>query len=244
MPYVVGFHAVQAVLEQNPERVRSLHVQRGRQDQRVQTLVDLAKSLGVRVEPAEKRWLDRHSEAAHQGVVADCHAFALSSEKEFEQQFEQFGSTPLILILDGITDPRNLGACLRSAAAANVDAVLLPKRNSAPVNELVLKTAAGGAESVMLVEVTNLARRLEWLKKQGVWLVGTTGNAEQVWHDVELTGAVGLVLGSEGSGMRELTQKSCDFLVSIPMAGGVESLNVSVAAGVMLFEAVRQRGIA
>ena len=243
MAYVGGFHAVQAVLERSPERVRSLHVQRGRQDARVAALVALAKRQGLRVETVDKRWLDRHSEAAHQGVIADCHALQLASEKDLEARWSALGDKPLLLILDGITDPRNLGACLRSAAAAGVDAVLFPKRNSAPINELVLKTAAGGAEALLLVEVTNLARRLEWLKAQGVWLVGTAGEATQDWHQVDLKGAIALVMGSEGKGLRDLTERSCDFLVSIPMTDAVESLNVAVATGVMLFEAVRQRSL-
>lgn len=241
MAYVVGFHAVQAVLERSPERVRSLHVQSGRQDARVSELLALAKEHSLRIESVDKRWLDRHSEGAHQGIVADCHAMQLASEKDLEARWAELGDKPLLLILDGITDPRNLGACLRSAAAANVDAVLFPKRNSAPINEVVLKTAAGGAEALMLVEVTNLARRLEWLKAQGVWLVGTAGEATQDWHEVDLKGAIALVMGSEGKGLRDLTERSCDFLVSIPMSEAVESLNVSVATGVMLFEAVRQR---
>ena len=152
--------------------------------------------------------------------------------------------TPLLLVLDGVTDPRNLGACLRSANAAGVDAVLLPKRHSAPLNAAALKTAAGGAESLKLVEVTNLARRLAWLKDQGIWIIGAAGEGKLQWNTVDLTVGCALVVGSEDRGLRALTEKCCDQLVHIPMSGTVSSLNVSVACGVLLFEAVRQRGLA
>jgi 23S rRNA (guanosine2251-2'-O)-methyltransferase len=148
----------------------------------------------------------------------------------------------LFLVLDGISDPRNLGACLRSANAAGVDAVLLPRRRSAPVNAAALKTAAGGAEGLLLVEVANLARRLEWLKAQGIWVVGAAADAEEDWTRADLRGNCAIVLGGEGEGMRALTRKSCDQLVRLPMRGSVQSLNVSVAGGILLFEAVRQRG--
>ncbi len=241
MTFVVGIHAVSAVLEQQPERARCLYLQGGRSDKRVGDLLAKAKSHKIRVERVDKRWLDSRSEAAHQGVALDCHALALHSESDLEAHWPNLPPNPLLLVLDGVEDPRNLGACLRSAAAAGVAAVLFPKRRSAPINDLVLKTAAGGAESLYLVEVTNLARRLEWLKAQGVWLVGAAGEAEQSWHQVDLTGAIALVMGSEGAGLRELTAKKCDFLVSIPMAAGVSSLNVSVATGVCLYEILRQR---
>ncbi len=146
-----------------------------------------------------------------------------------------------MLALDGITDPRNLGACLRSAEAAGVQGVLLPRRRSAPLNAAALKAAAGAAEGLFLVEVANLARRLEWLRDRGVWVVGAAGEAETPWTEADLDGNCLVVVGSEGKGLRQLTARCCDQLVSIPMAGAVSSLNVSVAAGVLLFEAVRQR---
>jgi len=215
---VFGIHAVTALLQEDPGRVRAVHVQRGRRDERMNALLALARGAGVRVEIAERAWL--------------------------EARFEELPAPHLLLVLDGITDPRNLGACLRSANAAGVQAVLLPRRRSAPLNEAALKAAAGGAEGLLLVEVANLARRLEWLKAQGVWLVGADGGAELSWNEADLTGSCALVLGSEGAGMRALTRKLCDLCVSIPMTGTVPSLNVSVAAGILLFEAVRQRALA
>lgn len=241
MSQVFGIHAVTALLQEDPGRVRAVHVQRGRRDERMTVLVALAREAGIRVESAERAWLDRRCDGRHQGVLADCHDLRPLSEKAFEARFEELPAPHLLLVLDGITDPRNLGACLRSANAAGVQAVLLPRRRSAPLNEAALKTAAGGAEGLLLVEVANLARRLEWLKARGVWLVGADGDADIRWSEADLTGSCALVLGSEGAGMRALTRKLCDLCVAIPMAGTVSSLNVSVAAGILLFEAVRQR---
>ena len=241
MSLVVGVNPVLALLNQAPDRVRALHVQNGRRDRRVAEVIAAARAAGIRVEFVERRWLDSRAEGSHQGVMADCHELALADEQMLEARWAELQTPVLILVLDGITDPRNLGACLRSANAAGVDAVLLPKRHSAPLNEAALKTAAGGAEDLFLVEVTNLARRLEWLKDQGVWLVGADGSGEQLWHDIELAGNCAIVMGSEGEGMRALTRKLCDHIVRIPMQGSVSSLNVSVATGILLFEAVRQR---
>lgn len=243
MSYVIGLHAVAALLERSPERLRALYVQRGRRDQRMGALVEAARTRGIRVETADKRWLDRRAEGSHQGVLADCHDLALSDEKDLEARWPTMTRPALFLVLDGISDPRNLGACLRSANAAGVDAVLLPRRRSAPLNAAALKTAAGGAEDLLLVEVANLARRLEWLKDQGVWVVGTAADAVDSWTQADVTGNCAIVLGGEGEGMRALTRKTCDQLVRLPMRGSVQSLNVSVATGILLFEAVRQRGL-
>jgi 23S rRNA (guanosine2251-2'-O)-methyltransferase len=241
MSEVFGIHAVRAVLASAPARVRVLLVQKGRNDERVQQLIELAREAGLRLEFVDRRQLDRRVSGSHQGVVADCHDLAPVAEAELEDRWESLPRPRLLLILDGIQDPRNLGACLRSAGAAGVDAVLLPRRRSAPVNALALKTAAGAAESLLIVEVANLARRLDWLAQQGVWIVGADGEGELPWSQADLSGDVALILGSEEQGMRALTRKHCDQTVYIPMAGGIESLNVSVAAGVLLFEAVRQR---
>ncbi len=243
MSYVFGLHAVTALLERSPERLRALYVQRGRRDQRMGALVEAARARGIRVEAADKRWLDRRAEGSHQGVLADCHDLALSDEKDLEARWPTMTRPVLFLVLDGISDPRNLGACLRSANAAGVDAVLLPRRRSAPLNAAALKTAAGGAEDLLLVEVANLARRLEWLKDQGIWVVGTAADAVDSWTQADVAGNCAIVLGGEGGGMRALTRKTCDQLVRLPMRGSVQSLNVSVAAGILLFEAVRQRGL-
>ena len=242
MSQVVGLNPVGALLAESPERVRVLYVQRGRRDQRMSEVVSAARANGIRVEFAERTWLDGRVDGKHQGVIADCHDLALADEKALEARWPELEPPLLILVLDGITDPRNLGACLRSANAAGVDAVLVPRRNSAPLNEAALKAAAGGAEGLFLVEVTNLARRIEWLKEQGIWVFGADGEGDSVWVDADFRDNCAIVLGSEGEGMRSLTRKLCDRIVRIPMQGTVSSLNVSVAAGILLFEAVRQRG--
>jgi 23S rRNA (guanosine2251-2'-O)-methyltransferase len=242
MSQVAGLHAVAALLAESPERVRVLHVQRGRRDQRVSEVISAARANGIRVEFAERQWLDGRVDGRHQGVVADCHDLALADEKELEARWADIAPPVLLLALDGVTDPRNLGACLRSANAAGVDAVLLPRRNSAPLNEAALKAAAGGAEGLLIVEVANLARRLEWLKERGVWVIGTDGDGDTPFTAADFAANCIIVMGSEGEGMRALTRKLCDWVVRIPMQGSVSSLNVSVAAGVLLFEAVRQRG--
>lgn len=239
-----GIHAVRAILVNDAQRVRVLFVQRGRRDRRIGTIMDDARKVGVRIEVVDKQWLDRRTEGSHQGVAVDCHELALVDERTFEMKLAKMEHSPLLLVLDGVTDPRNLGACLRSAEAAAVDAVLLPKRHSAPLNAAALKTAAGAAESLLLVEVSNLARRLAWLQDQGIWIIGAAGEGEQLWTEADLTVGCALVVGSEDKGLRALTRKSCDQLVHIPMLGDVSSLNVSVATGILLFEAVRQRGLA
>jgi 23S rRNA (guanosine2251-2'-O)-methyltransferase len=232
---------VLAVLEGEPGRVRAVYAQRGRKDRRLQEIVDAARAAGVRVEFVERRQLDRRADGPHQGVVADCHELEPADESELEARWDALPRPLLLLALDGVTDPRNLGACLRSANAAGVSAVLLPRRRTAPLSAVALKAAAGGAEGLLLVEVANLARRLAWLAERGVWIVGAAGEGAAEWTEGDLAGDCLLVLGAEDRGLRELTRRHCDQLLRIPMAGSVSSLNVSVAAGILLFEAVRQR---
>ena len=239
--WVYGVHAVTGVLTHDPSRVRVVYVQRSRHDSRLDGVRELARDSGVRLDLVDRRRLDQLSSGPHQGVVAQCHAAALCDESEFHAAFAELPQPRLLLLLDGVTDPRNLGACLRTASAAGVQAVLLPKRRSAPVNSVALKTAAGGAEGLMLVQITNVARCLSWLQDQRVWVVGATLDADAAWDEADYHGDMVLVLGSEDKGLRALTAKSCDQLVGIPMSGTVASLNVSVATGVLLFEAVRQR---
>ena len=242
MSEIYGLHAVSAALEQAPERIRVLYVQKGRRgDRRKEELAEQARGLGVRVEFVERAWLDRRAEGAHQGVLAQRQALSLADEKDLEAAWPDLPEPRLVLALDGVQDPRNLGACLRSAGAAGVQAVLLPKRNSAPLNAAALKTAAGVAENLFIVSVSNLARRLDWLKTQGAWLTGAAGEADKAHFDADVTSDTVLVMGGEEKGLKRLTREKCDQLVRIPMAEGVESLNVSVAAGVLLFEVVRQR---
>lgn len=241
MSLVFGHHAVAAQLKAHGDRARVLYVQKGRRETRTGELLDQARSLGVRIEAVERRWLDQRCEGSHQGVALDCHAVRLATDAELLARLPEFGPAPLLLVLDEITDPRNLGACLRSAAAAGVDAVILPRRGGAPLNELAEKTAAGAVAELFLVEAANLARTLVMLKEAGVWIYGAADEAAVDWNLADLTGPVALVMGNEGTGLRTLTRKHCDHLLRIPMQGGVSSLNVSVATGVLLFEAVRQR---
>ena len=214
----------------------------------MQALCELSRNQGVSVLPCAKSELDALVIGRHQGVVAvldttaGAEAGGMMSEADLTEHLSQV-TLPLILILDGVTDPHNLGACLRSADAAGVTAVVFPKDKSADVNDVARKVASGAAETVPWVRVTNLARTIESLKQAGVWVIGTDGGAERTLYEQDLSGPCALVLGSEGAGMRRLTRDLCDFIVKLPMTGSVSSLNVSVAAGVCLFEAVRQRGL-
>jgi 23S rRNA (guanosine2251-2'-O)-methyltransferase len=239
-----GIHAVRVLLTRSPERVRRLWLDESRESAaRLQELLKLATAAGVNVHPTHADELDRLAGGErHQGAVAEVAPRAGDPETQLEEALEALGDTPaLLLVLDGVTDPHNLGACLRSADAAGVAAVIVPRDRAAGLTPVVRKVAAGAAETVPLIAVVNLARTLRELKERGLWLVGTADDAPRTLYDVDLTGPTVLVLGSEGEGMRRLTREACDELVSIPMAGAVESLNVSVATGVALFEAVRQR---
>ena len=238
---VYGFHAIESILIADPTRIDILYIQHGKLDSRIDKIRSLSSKASIRIDLVGKVRLDQMVDAPHQGVVARCRNLSLFNEDEFESKFSEFDQPKFFLLIDGITDPRNLGACLRSAAAAGVQVVFLPKRRSAPVNALALKTAAGGAEHLMLVEVTNVARRLKWLRDQGVWVIGGCDSSEKHWVESDYSGDLLLAVGSEEKGLRRLTRESCDELVAIPMQGLITSLNVSVATGVLLFEAVRQR---
>ena len=243
MDEVIGIQATRALLRENAQLARCLYIQRGRRDARMNELIGMAKEAGVRFQVVDDAWFRRRaSDLKHQGVLVECHAREIADEPALKKAWPKLGERPLILVLDGITDPRNLGACLRTANAAGVHAVILPKRNSAPLSAVALKTAQGGAEDLFIVQVTNLARCLTWLREQGVWLLGADGDGGQIWHAMDSSVPLALVMGSEGKGLRRLTRSLCDRLVSIPMRGAVESLNVAVATGVLLFEVVRQRG--
>ena len=239
---VGGWHAVLALLERSPERVLSIRLDRARKGERRTQLMKAARAAGIAVEETNAEALDRQAgNNNHQGVVARCRAAAERNEADLKIFLTELPEKPLLLVLDGIQDPHNLGACLRSADAAGVQAVILPRDNSSPITPVVRKVASGAAETLPVFQVTNLARVLDELKAAGVWLAGAAGEAEQDLYDVDLRGPMALVLGAEGTGLRRLTRDKCDYLVRIPMAGTVESLNVSVAAGICLFEAVRQR---
>ena len=240
-----GIHPVTEALKQRPQSVANLCLQKGVSNKRVQVVQRLAERAGVPVDYLDKREMDRECNGVHQGVLARLGAASTSAniidEKALLASLEQPARSPFILILDGVTDPHNLGACLRSADAAGVTAVVFPKDKAVQVNPTVRKVACGAAETVTIVPVTNLSRCLKSLQDAGVWLVGTSDQAEKTLYEQDLTGPIGLIMGSEGDGMRRLTRESCDYLVSIPMAGSLSSLNVSVATGIVLFEAVRQR---
>jgi len=239
---VVGHHAVTELLRQQPESIVELFVQADRRDRRMQELRDLAKSNKIGVQELSKADLDKLGVRGHQGVVATASGGKDAlSEQDLPALLDAAQSAPLLLVLDGVTDPHNLGACLRSADAAGVTAVIIPKDKAVGLTPVVRKVASGAAETVPLVVVTNLARCLQSLQEQGIWLVGTDDEATVSLYQQDLTGGLAIVMGSEGTGLRRLTRECCDYLVSIPMAGELSSLNVSVATGVTLFEAVRQR---
>ena len=241
-----GLHAVTAALEYEADQVRGLWVERQRRDGRIQALLDIASRQGVAVHSVDRAELDRLTGGArHQGVVA---RLALRqrtlSEADVPTLLSAVEGPLLLLVLDGVQDPHNLGACLRSAAAAGVHAVIAPADRSASLNATVRKVACGAAEIVPFVSVTNLARTLRTLQEQGIWIVGAAGEAGDSLYEVDFTPSTAIVLGGEEKGLRRLTREVCDRLARIPMVnGGVESLNVSVAAGVFLFEARRQRGL-
>lgn len=239
---IYGLHAVEALLRHHPKRVKQVWLAEGRGDPRVQVLIELAAQARVSVGQCERREMDAWVEGVHQGVVAEVSPSQVWGEAMLDKLLDRVEGPPLLLVLDGVTDPHNLGACLRTADAAGALAVIVPKDKSATLNATVRKVACGAAEVIPLVAVTNLARTLEKLQQKGLWVVGTAGEAEQSLYAQDLTGPIVLVMGAEGRGMRRLTREHCDYLVRLPMAGSVSSLNVSVATGVCLFEALRQRG--
>jgi 23S rRNA (guanosine2251-2'-O)-methyltransferase len=250
MQYIYGIHAVDSLLRTNPKSVQRLWVQSDREDKRVVTLLELAQNQGVPTARESRKNLDELVSGRHQGVVAEALEVAvhgdtvqpnLWTEAQLYATVDNKEGPVLLLVLDGVTDPHNLGACLRSADAAGVDAVIVPKDKSADLTAIVRKVACGAAEVVPFVKVTNMARTLTALKERGVWLFGAAGEAQDTLYNSDLTDSMALVLGAEGGGLRRLTKESCDHLVKIPMAGSVSSLNVSVATGVCLFEIVRQR---
>lgn len=239
--WIAGINAVASALEHDALNVREMMIEARARNPRLTELAELARGQGIAVRTVSADVLERIAGGVrHQGIVAHYAAVRSLDEDDLVALVEQ-AEKPLFLILDGVQDPHNLGACLRSAAAAGVTAVVIPKDKSAPVNATVRKTSAGAADRIAVVRVTNLARSLDTLKQAGVWLVGLAGEAEQGLFATDLRGAIGIVMGGEGDGMRRLTRERCDYLVKIPMPGEIESLNVSVAAGIALFEAVRQR---
>ncbi|GAB6196038.1 23S rRNA (guanosine(2251)-2'-O)-methyltransferase RlmB [Lysobacter xanthus] len=244
--WIAGINAVSAALQNDAEHVREVLLEASSKNPRIQEIETQARRLGIDVRRVAQQALDGASGGVrHQGAIARYVAARTWSEDELSELVEAAEGRALVLILDGVQDPHNLGACLRSAAAAGVTAVVIPKDKSVQVNATVRKTSAGAADAVPIVPVTNLARAMKDLQQLGVWLYGLAGESTTPFYDLDLRGNVGLVLGGEADGLRRLTRETCDGLVSIPMPGAaqaaVESLNVSVTAGVALFEAVRQR---
>ncbi|ARU64163.1 23S rRNA (guanosine(2251)-2'-O)-methyltransferase RlmB [Histophilus somni] len=239
---IYGIHAVQAFLINAPERLIEVYVLKGREDKRLQSVLNELYKLGISVQFLNRDTLDKKANGeVHQGIIARVQPAKELNENDLVEILQK-KANPLLLVLDGITDPHNLGACLRSADAAGVCAVIVPKDKSAQLTAIARKVACGAAEVVPLVRVTNLARTLRDLQQQhNIWVVGTAGEAIETLYEAKLTGGLALVMGAEGDGMRRLTRETCDQLISIPMAGSVSSLNVSVATGVCLFEIVRQR---
>ena len=235
-----GFHAITVRMKTAPKSVIELHVEANRRDARMRSFVDRARESDIKIIETDGERLDKLAGTSrHQGVVARVEHVAMPHS--LDEVVESIEGPPLLLVLDGVTDPHNLGACLRVADGAGAHAIVAPKDHAVGVNATVAKVASGAAETVPYIMVTNLARTLNELKDFDIRIIGTSDDAEQDLYDLDLTGPVAFVLGSEGDGMRQLTRKTCDQLVRIPMAGAVESLNVSVAAGVCLFEALRQR---
>lgn len=240
MKTLTGFHAVTSRLRQKPDTVREIYVDAERKDARAKELRELAARLNVRVIAVDMKRLDGMAGGVrHQGVVAQ--AEALDVPKFIEDVLEGLTEPPLLLVLDGVQDPHNLGACLRVADGAGAHAVIAPKDRSVGLTTAAIKVASGAAESVPYIVVTNLARTMRDLKDRNIWLVGADDSAKESIYQARLDGALALVMGAEGEGLRRLTRDSCDLLVSIPMMGAVESLNVSVASGICLYEARRRR---
>lgn len=245
--WVFGLHAAHSALEANPDRIREVVLLKGRQDNRMSKLLDVVREQGVRFRLVDRESFERIlqkqqlTDARHQGVLLQTIAAPVLKENDLEAMLDKLEEPPLLLVLDGVTDPHNIGACLRSCDAAGAHGLIVPKDKSATMTPTAVNIASGAADTVPFFAVTNLTRTLESLKERGIWVYGTAGEASTSIYKNKLTGPIALVMGAEGKGLRRLTRETCDVLINIPMAGQVSSLNVSVAAGVCLFEVVRQR---
>lgn len=240
-----GFHAVKTTLKFDAVRAQKLMIIADRKDERIGQVIEMAQAHNISIERCNRKVLDELTKkAAHQGVALICEPIKAKDESYLDVLLDQLAvddQPAFLLVLDGVTDPHNLGACIRTADAAGVHAVIAPKNNSAPLNPTVAKVACGAADVVPYIQVTNLARTLQQIQQRGVWIAGTSGEATQDVYQASLSGPIAIVMGAEGKGMRRLTTENCDFLLKIPMIGEVSSLNVSVATGVCLYEALRQR---
>lgn len=239
---IVGIHAAQSALMYSPQKITRVWLNTERSDKRLETLIETLADLNVPTEKVERKKLDKLADGAnHQGVVLEVSLPEELSENELKTAVEHLTETALFLVLDNVQDPHNLGACLRTADATKVHGIIITKDNAVGITPTVCKVASGAAETVPVYMVTNLARTLRWLKGEGLWIIGTAGEAEQTLYQTDFTIPMALVIGAEEKGMRRLTREQCDLLVKLPMLGSVESLNLSVATGVLLYEVVRQR---
>ena len=237
-----GLHSVQAALDYSPKKIHQAWVDSGRQDKRLTQALDDLAALGIVPEKVDRKRLDRRADNNnHQGIVIEVEMPGELSESDLKTAVENLTETALFLVLDNVQDPHNLGACLRTADATGVHGVIITKDNATGITPTVCKVASGAAETVPVYQVTNLARTLRWLKGEGLWIMGAAGETAQTVYTTDFTVPMALVVGAEGKGLRRLTKEQCDVLVSVPMQGQVESLNLSVATGVLLYEAVRQR---
>ena len=240
---IYGIHGVESLLARNPQNVIQLFLLKNRKDKTLANIEALANKAGIKCQSIDRKKMDDRVHGNHQGVIVEVKIVdALMNESQL-LELAATKENLFLLVLDGVTDPHNLGACIRTADAAGVDAIVLPKDRSASMNATVRKVACGAAENVPLVKVTNLARFLKQLKEEFVWIIGTAGEAENNLFQTKFSAKTAIVMGAEGAGMRRLTREHCDELINIPMAGSVSSLNVSVATGICLFEYVRQQSI-
>ena len=243
--FLNGLHSVQNALDHDAENITQLWVAENKRNPRIDKLIQRAQKQGIKIESTTPSALDRLTGSRkHQGIVAEYSAPPAASENDLFTLVTEAKEPLLLLVLDGVTDPHNLGACLRTAEGAGAHAVIAPKDKAAGLTPTARKVASGAAERLPFIQVTNLSRTLDLLKDAGVWITGTSDKANQTLYEADFKGATAIVMGAEGKGIRRLTESACDHLISIPMAGSVSSLNVSVAAGVTLYEAVRQRSSA
>ncbi|MDP2904132.1 MAG: 23S rRNA (guanosine(2251)-2'-O)-methyltransferase RlmB [Methylovulum sp.] len=237
-----GLHSIQAALDYSPKKINKAWIDAQRQDKRLAQAIDDLLDLGIEPEKVDRKKLDKLAESNnHQGIVIEVDMPAELSENDLKNAVENLTAMALFLVLDNVQDPHNLGACLRSADATGVHGVIITKDNATGITPTVCKVASGAAETVPVYQVTNLSRTLRWLKEQGIWVMGAAGEATQTLYQTDFNLPLALVVGAEGKGMRRLTREQCDVLVKLPMLGQVESLNLSVATGVLLYEVLRQR---
>tara|TARA_B100001093_G_scaffold246409_2_gene235906 strand:+ start:9680 stop:10423 length:744 start_codon:yes stop_codon:yes gene_type:complete len=241
MTWFFGIHAIETILKVSPERIREIHLLKGRRNVRFKTIEDMAVRQNVSLQYSSSKFLDEKVNGRHQGIIANCVELSPKNEQFVYSLLKERSEKSFFLMLDGVTDPHNLGACLRTAECAGVDALIVPRDNAVGLTPTVRRVSCGAADTVPMAFVTNLSRTLTKLKQEGMWVVGASQDAPASIFNQNLTGPLLLVMGSEGRGLRALTKKNCDFFVQIPTFGEISSLNVSVAAGVVLYEVVRQR---